>query len=74
MDYLMRKGGLVRNVDLVRHFKKYLQFESEREKGKFVANPAGHGFILLPSCEANNSLNYNGMFQCLRLGSRPRLV
>lgn len=38
LDYLMRKGGLVRNVDLVRHFKKYLQFESEREKGKFVAS------------------------------------
>ena len=36
LDYLARKGGVVRNVDLVRHFKKYLQFESEQEKGEFI--------------------------------------
>lgn len=35
LDYLMRKGGVVRNVDLVRHFKKYLQIESALEKGKY---------------------------------------
>jgi hypothetical protein len=40
LDYLTRKGGLVRNVDLVRHFKKYLQFESEQEKGKLCTLPA----------------------------------
>lgn len=34
LDYLTKKGGLVKNVDLVRHFKKYLQIESPLEKGK----------------------------------------
>ena len=34
LDYLVKKGGVVRNVDLVRHFKKYLQMESAQEKGK----------------------------------------
>lgn len=34
LDYLTKKGGVVRNVDLVRHFKKYLQIESAQEKGE----------------------------------------
>ena len=34
LDYLMKKGGVVRNVDLVRHFRKHLQNESSSEKGK----------------------------------------
>ncbi len=33
LDYLVKKGGLVKNVDLVRHFKKYLQKETSQEKG-----------------------------------------
>lgn len=38
LDYLNRKGGLVRNVDLVRHFKKYLQIENVHEKGELLAS------------------------------------
>ena len=34
LDYITKKGGVVRNVDLVRHFKKYLQVENAPEKGK----------------------------------------
>lgn len=33
LDYMIKKGGVVKNVDLVRHFKKYLQIESATEKG-----------------------------------------
>lgn len=33
LDYLIKKGGVVKNVDLVRHFRKYLQIESATEKG-----------------------------------------
>ena len=34
LDYLVKKGGVVKNVDLVRHFRKHLQNESSAEKGK----------------------------------------
>ena len=34
LDYLIKKGGIVKNVDLVRHFRKHLQIESAPEKGK----------------------------------------
>lgn len=36
LDYLIKKGGTVKNVDLVRHFRKFLQNESTSEKGKGV--------------------------------------
>lgn len=34
LDYLIKKGGVVKNVDLVRHFRKYLQVENSALKGK----------------------------------------
>ncbi len=34
LDYLVKKGGIVRNVELVRHFRKHLQNESSSEKGR----------------------------------------
>lgn len=36
LDYLIRKGGVVKNVDLVRHFKKYLQIDDPAEKGTLL--------------------------------------
>lgn len=33
LDYMIKKGGVVKNVDLVKHFRKYLQIESAAEKG-----------------------------------------
>ncbi len=36
LEYILRKGGTVKNVDLVRHFKKYLQVEDPRLKGTYV--------------------------------------
>ena len=33
LDYLVKKGGVVKNVDLVRHFRKYLQVENSALKG-----------------------------------------
>ena len=37
LDYLIKKGGVVKNVDLVRHFRKYLQVENPGLKGtKYV--------------------------------------
>ncbi len=33
LEYILRKGGMVKNVDLVRHFKKHLQVEDPRMKG-----------------------------------------
>ena len=33
LDYLIKKGGVVKNVDLVRHFRKYLQVENPDLKG-----------------------------------------
>ena len=37
LDYLVKKGGVVKNVDLVRHFRKYLQVEDPALKGKLPA-------------------------------------
>lgn len=34
VDYLLKKGGVVRNVDLVRHFRKFLQNGSISDKGR----------------------------------------
>lgn len=34
LDYLIKKGGVVKNVDLVRHFRKYLQVEDPTQKGR----------------------------------------
>ena len=36
LDYLVKKGGVVKNVDLVRHFRKYLQVENPGRKGMRV--------------------------------------
>lgn len=36
LDYLVKKGGVVKNVDLVRHFRKYLQVENPLQKGMYV--------------------------------------
>ena len=33
-DYMIRKGGVVKNVDLVRHFRKFLQLDDPVQKGK----------------------------------------
>ena len=35
LDYLVKKGGVVKNVDLVRHFRKYLQVENPLQKGVY---------------------------------------
>lgn len=34
LDFFIKKGGVVKNVDLVRHFKKYLQVDDPHLKGK----------------------------------------
>jgi len=34
LDYMIRKGGVVKNVDLVRHFRKFLQLDEPLLKGK----------------------------------------
>ena len=57
LDYMVKKGGVVKNVDLVRHFKKYLQIESAAEKGMKCSylvrvDLIGHGYILPPSAWA----------------------
>ena len=33
LDYMQAKGGVVKNVDLVRHFRKFLQLSDARVKG-----------------------------------------
>lgn len=33
LSYMHAKGGVVKNVDLVRHFRKYLQIDNPRAKG-----------------------------------------
>ena len=55
LEYLVKKGGVVRNVDLVRHFKKYLQMESAQEKGEVI----GHGPGLLHPAMPRHA--YQGM-------------
>ena len=34
LEYMQRKGGVVKNVDLVRHFRKFLQVDDPGAKGK----------------------------------------
>lgn len=34
-DYLVENGGITRNVDLVRHFRKFLQSEDLASKGEY---------------------------------------
>ena len=34
LDYMQAKGGVVKNVDLVRYFRKFLQDSDPRAKGK----------------------------------------
>lgn len=36
LEYMTRKGGVVKNVDLVRHFRKYLQVDNPVRKGEFA--------------------------------------
>ena len=36
LDFFIKKGGVVKNVDLVRHFKKYLQVDDPHLKGTSV--------------------------------------
>lgn len=33
LEYMQRKGGVVKNVDLVRHFRKFLQVDNPGAKG-----------------------------------------
>ena len=33
LDYMIGKGGVVKNVDLVRHFRKFLQLDDPLLKG-----------------------------------------
>ena len=33
LEYMRSKSGVVKNVDLVRHFRKYLQLSDHRAKG-----------------------------------------
>lgn len=33
LDYMIGKGGVVKNVDLVRHFRKFLQLDDSLLKG-----------------------------------------
>ena len=33
-EYIRKKGGRVKNVDLVKHFRKHLQFEDAKKKGR----------------------------------------
>lgn len=33
LDYMQAREGVVKNVDLVRHFRKYLQVSDPRAKG-----------------------------------------
>ena len=37
LDYMRSRGGVVKNVDLVRHFRKYLQLSDQRAKGVCTA-------------------------------------
>lgn len=37
VEYMRRKGGRVKNVDLVKHFRKYLLFEDPKRKGEWLA-------------------------------------
>lgn len=34
LEYIRRKGGRVKNVDLVKHFRKHLMFDDIQRKGK----------------------------------------
>ena len=34
LEYMQRKGGVVKNVDLVRHFRKFLQVDDPGAKGR----------------------------------------
>jgi len=36
LEYMQRKGGVVKNVDLVRHFRKFLQVDDPGAKGEGV--------------------------------------
>ena len=48
LDYLVKKGGVVKNVDLVRHFRKYLQVENSALKGTKQLYLSVHvAFVLL---------------------------
>ena len=33
LEYMQKKGGRVKNVDLVKHFRKHLLYEDKRKKG-----------------------------------------
>ena len=34
LEYIRKKGGRVKNVDLVKHFRKHLLYEDKQKKGK----------------------------------------
>ncbi len=46
LEYIIKKGGVVKNVDLVRHFRKYLQVESATEKGRRSLNNILHVVLM----------------------------
>ena len=33
LEYMRKKGGRVKNVDLVKHFRKHLLFDDKQQKG-----------------------------------------
>ena len=56
LDYLVKKGGVVKNVDLVRHFRKYLQVENPLQKGMYWWSPY---FLLLDFLYAYTTPRYS---------------
>ena len=50
LEYVIRKGGVVKNVDLVRHFRKYLQVDDPRLKGEEAISLSVPLFVVETVC------------------------
>ena len=80
LEYMQRKGGVVKNVDLVRHFRKFLQVDNSAAKGiaggsfvySVLSRPYGPACSLVSRCLESvtffTATHIGGMSGVLRKG------
>jgi len=69
LDYMIRKGGVVKNVDLVRHFRKFLQLDEPLLKGKSCSTGEEKKNIEVSLMVKGMCLCQRTVFSWLRLAS-----
>ena len=70
LEYMQARGGVVKNVDLVRHFRKYLQLSDQRAKGVYVCVRSR----IRLSCLFSGARDFPGLSKTTLGASRERVL